>query len=79
MKIDEEKNEEKLSSEFEDAFKELESIVERFEHGEMKLDESLALFERGTILAKYCARRLDEAEKKIQELLVDEADTEKER
>ncbi|MBN2054175.1 exodeoxyribonuclease VII small subunit [bacterium] len=54
---------------FEEAFEELEAIVAQFEKGELKLEESLTLFERGTRLAHFCAERLDTAEKRIGELV----------
>ena len=53
---------------FEDALRELESIVERMEDGEPTLEESLKLFERGTGLARSCQKSLDEAEQRIQTL-----------
>lgn len=54
---------------FEQAFEELEAIVAKFEQGELKLDESLALFERGTRLAGLCEKKLDEAESKLAKLM----------
>jgi exodeoxyribonuclease VII small subunit len=53
---------------FEQAFKELESIIAKLESGELSLDESLALFERGQALAKQCGALLDAAELKIKQL-----------
>ena len=53
---------------FEDALRELETIVERMEDGEPSLEESLKLFERGTDLARRCQKALDEAEQRIQTL-----------
>ena len=50
---------------FEQALKRLEKIVEDMESGEAKLDESLALFEEGVQLVKYCREALDKAEKKV--------------
>lgn len=58
---------EKLS--FEEAFKELEDTVHRLEGGGLTLDESIALFERGTRLAKHCGQKLDEAELKVSQLV----------
>ncbi len=48
---------------FEQALKRLEKIVEDMESGEAKLDESLALFEEGVQLVKFCREALDKAEK----------------
>lgn len=57
---------------FEKAFAELEEVVRRLESGEAGLEESLRLFERGVMLARFCARKLDEAEGKIEILLEDD-------
>ncbi len=53
---------------FEQAFAELEKIVERLESGELSLDDSLALFERGQTLAALCGALLDAAELKVKQL-----------
>ena len=58
---------------FEEAIEELAKIVQRLEEGELSLDESLSLFEDGIKLSRLCSQRLDEAEKKIEILLKDEA------
>jgi len=60
-------NEESLS--FENAFKELEEIVRKLEAGGLTLEESLALFERGTELAALCNEQLDQAELRVRQLL----------
>lgn len=53
---------------FEKLFSELEEIVAKLEAGDLTLDESLALFQRGTELAKKCAEMLDQAELRVKEL-----------
>ena len=53
---------------FEEAQKELESIVERLERGQTSLDEAIALWERGEELLRLCLARLDTAQGKIEEL-----------
>ena len=53
---------------FEEAQRELETIVERLEHGRAPLDEALALWERREELYRLCVGRLDGAEAKIEEL-----------
>lgn len=53
---------------FEQAFAELEEIVQKLEAGGLTLEESLALFERGQALAARCNVQLDEAELKIHQL-----------
>jgi exodeoxyribonuclease VII small subunit len=54
---------------FEDAMKELEAIVQSLERGELRLEESLRLFERGVALARQCRSSLEGAELKVHELL----------
>jgi exodeoxyribonuclease VII small subunit len=58
---------------FEAAIAELESIVRRLEEGEMTLEQSLALYERGVQLSRFCHARLEEAERRI-EILSDRGD-----
>ena len=53
---------------FEAALEELEELTERMEAGDVALDESLRLYERGTFLLGFCQRRLDTAEQQIQKL-----------
>ncbi|HWO99434.1 MAG TPA: exodeoxyribonuclease VII small subunit [Methylococcus sp.] len=54
---------------FEEALDELEQLVERMEQGNLSLDESLKLFERGVELTRTCQKALQEAEQKVQILL----------
>jgi len=56
---------------FEQAYKELESIVERMERGEQALEDSLGDFERGVALMKRCHSVLKEAEQKVEVLVKD--------
>ncbi len=53
---------------FEQAFAELEESVRTLERGDLPLEEALALYERGQELAAYCAKLLDEAELKVQQV-----------
>jgi exodeoxyribonuclease VII small subunit len=53
---------------FEDAQRELETIVERLERGEAALDEAIALWQRGEQLYRFCAAKLDAAQGEIEEL-----------
>lgn len=53
---------------FELAQRELEQIVERLERGQAGLDESIALWERGEELLRFCLARLDAAQGRIEEL-----------
>jgi exodeoxyribonuclease VII small subunit len=57
---------------FEKALEELEAIVRKMEEGDMTLDESLKSFEEGIKLSRFCAGKLDEAERKVEVLLKDE-------
>ena len=50
---------------FEDALKKLEEIVERLEAGNVSLDESLAAYEEGMRMVRFCSGKLDEAEQRI--------------
>lgn len=54
---------------FESALEELEGVVKKLESGELPLEESLRLFERGVSLSDTCRRQLDEAETRV-EILV---------
>jgi exodeoxyribonuclease VII small subunit len=54
---------------FESLMEEFEKIVARLESGELSLDESVELFEKGMRLAAEGTRKLDAAEKKVQLLL----------
>ncbi len=58
----------KLPPSFEAALAELESIVQGMETGKLSLEESLAAYQRGTVLLKHCQDALTAAEQKIQVL-----------
>ena len=60
---------EKLS--FEAAYTELESIVTRLDAGDLPLEDSVTLFERGKRLSEYCQRLLDQAELRITQIGAD--------
>jgi exodeoxyribonuclease VII small subunit len=51
---------------FEAAIAELETIVKRLEEGDMSLEQSLALYERGVQLSRFCHSRLEDAERRIE-------------
>ena len=53
---------------FEEAFQQLEAIVSQLESGELTLEQSLALFEKGMHLATLCESKLDTAEQKVSQL-----------
>lgn len=56
---------------FEQILSRLQQVVERLESGELPLEESLAVFEEGIRLSRLGARRLDEAEQRVEALLGD--------
>jgi exodeoxyribonuclease VII small subunit len=56
---------------FEVAFAELEAVVERLEEGELSLEESITLYERGQALARLCQKHLDQAELRVEQLEVE--------
>jgi len=56
---------------FEGALAELEEVVEQLESGDLPLDDSLAAFEKGVGLVKFCNQKLSEVEKKVELLLKD--------
>jgi exodeoxyribonuclease VII small subunit len=58
---------------FEKAVAELESIVARLERGDVALDESIAIYERGEALKKHCETLLSAAENRIEKIRLDRA------
>ena len=54
---------------FEESLKKLETIVESLEKGDLSLEDSIKLFEEGTVLSAACKKELDEAEGKVQLLI----------
>ena len=53
---------------FEQAFQQLEETVQKLETGQLSLEDTLALYERGIALAKHCSVHLDQADLTIQRL-----------
>lgn len=51
---------------FEAALTELDAIVKKLEDGDIPLEQSLQLFERGVQLSRFCHARLEEAERRIE-------------
>jgi exodeoxyribonuclease VII small subunit len=54
---------------FEDALKALEDVVRKLESGEVPLDDSITLYERGELLRKHCQGRLDAAQLRIERIV----------
>ncbi|MDJ0653251.1 MAG: exodeoxyribonuclease VII small subunit [Xanthomonadales bacterium] len=59
---------------FEEALKELETLVESMEQGDLTLEQSLASFERGVALTRLCRDALDQAQLKVDKLLENDSD-----
>ncbi len=55
----------KKIEDFESAISRLEEITDKLESGDIKLEESMALYNEGVEIAKYCNNKLSDAEKKI--------------
>ena len=51
---------------FEATIAELEGIVKKLEEGDLALEKSLELYERGVQLSRFCHSRLEEAERRIE-------------
>ena len=58
---------------FEQAMEDLEKIVEELEAGDLPLEKAMQKFEEGMELTRFCTRKLDQTEKKINLLLRDKA------
>jgi len=55
---------------FEDALKELESIVTQLEQGKVELEKSIEIYERGTQLKAHCESKLKDAQARIEKIVV---------
>ncbi len=56
---------------FEQAMRELESVVDQLERGDVPLDQSISLYERGAMLKKRCEEALKAAEEKVAAITLD--------
>lgn len=56
---------------FEEAMKELEGVVDALERGDVALDQSISLYERGAALKKRCEAELKRAEEKVAAITLD--------
>jgi exodeoxyribonuclease VII small subunit len=59
---------------FEAALKELEGIVARLEQGQVDLEDSITLYERGQALKAHCENKLKAAEGRLEKLVQNGAD-----
>ena len=55
---------------FEAALSELEDIVSRLEQGEVDLEDSISLYERGTALKQHCEKKLKGAEARLEKIVL---------
>ena len=58
-----------MTKTYEDAFGELSDVVERLQQGDLPLEETIALYERGMRLSFQCEQFLDEADRRIEQLV----------
>lgn len=56
---------------FEDALKELETIVKDLEGGKSRLEDAIAAYERGAALKRHCESKLAEARAKVERIRLD--------
>ena len=56
---------------FEAALKELEETVAKLENGDLTLEQSLALYERGQQIATHCQTQLEQATLRVEQLTTD--------
>jgi len=61
----------KTADSYEQIFVELENIVEKMESGDISLEKSLELFEKGMFLIKHGKKKLDQAESRVKTILND--------
>ncbi len=57
---------------FEEAMAELEAVVSQLERGDVALEDSIRLYERGAALKKRCEEKLKEAEEKVAQITLDD-------
>ena len=58
------------SMSFEDALRELEQIVHKLEAGDVPLEDSIRIYERGAALKAHCETKLKEAELKVEKIVL---------
>lgn len=57
---------------FENALKELEQIVEQLERGDVALEESIRIYERGASLKSHCLNKLKNAKLKVEQIVLNQ-------
>ena len=56
---------------FEEAMKELEAVVSKLDRGDVALEESIALYDRGAKLKTHCEKKLKDAQEKVDRIVVE--------
>ncbi len=64
-----------MEKNFEESITELEGIVNELEKGQISLDESLMLFEKGIKLVRECSSKLKCAQQKMEQLIIENGET----
>ena len=54
---------------FEEALSELEGIVERLERGDIDLEDSISIYERGVVLKTHCEAKSEKAKMKVDKII----------
>ena len=70
MSKDEKKHADIATMTFEQALKQLEEIVQRLEKGQVDLEDSITIYERGTALKAHCEAKLRDAEARIEKIVI---------
>ena len=56
---------------FEEAMRELEAVVSKLDRGDVALEESITLYERGAALKAHCETKLKAAQEKVERIVVE--------
>ncbi|OLO42838.1 exodeoxyribonuclease VII small subunit [Alkalihalophilus pseudofirmus] len=59
---------------FEEAIKELESVVEKLEQGDVPLEQAITMFQEGMNLSKLCHDKLSVVEKQLEQILTEDGE-----
>jgi exodeoxyribonuclease VII small subunit len=70
MAKDEKKADDIAALSFEQALQQLEQIVQRLEKGQVDLEDSISIYERGTALKAHCEAKLRDAEARIEKIVI---------
>ena len=55
---------------FEEALRELETIVKRLEEGKVNLEDAIGAYERGSQLKAHCEKKLRDAKMRVEQIVV---------